>query len=155
VGVLSHLKLGLSLSLRLVLPLSAARLPGGLKGRLGLGLAYRGLIDGRLDDLCAFGGPLGILLGLLVHLEPSSPTSSPRPVRASLRSWPLSGTPGLQSGLWADPYLAISASITGVSRAGASRRAASICGVCCALSAAHVSGSIAAVSRGSATSSQN
>jgi hypothetical protein len=64
-GVLSHLKLGLSLSGRLVLPLSPARLPGGLKGRLGLGLAYRGLIDGRLDDLCSFGGPPGILLGQL------------------------------------------------------------------------------------------
>jgi hypothetical protein len=55
-----------------------------------------------MDDLCAFGAPPGILLGRLVHLEPSSPTSTPSPARASPRSCPLSG-PRLRSGLRADP----------------------------------------------------
>jgi hypothetical protein len=35
------------------------------KGRL---FAYRWLVDGRPDDLCAFGRPLGILPGQFVHL---------------------------------------------------------------------------------------
>ena len=65
-GVLSHLKLGLSV--RLVPPLSADRLPGGFKGRL---FAYRRLVDGGLDNLCAFGRPLGILPGQFVRLGAS------------------------------------------------------------------------------------
>ena len=63
--------------------------------------------------------------------EPSSPTSSLSPARASLRSWPLSGTPGSGPGCAPAPYLAISASVTGVSPAGASRRACRAASICC------------------------
>jgi hypothetical protein len=63
VPALADLHLGLGVSL--VLPLSAARLPGGLKGRLGL---RRRLVNGRLGDLRTPGCPLGILPGQLVHL---------------------------------------------------------------------------------------
>jgi len=63
--------------------------------------------------------------------EPSSPTSSLSPARASLRSWPLSGTPGSGPGGAPAPYLAISASVTGVSPADASRRACRAAPICC------------------------
>ena len=52
---LADLQLGLGVLFRrrLVMALRAARLPGRLQGRLGLGLVYRGLVNARLGDLSA------------------------------------------------------------------------------------------------------
>ena len=79
-AALADLHLGLGVARpRLVLPLSVARLPGGLKGRLGLGFAHRGLVNGRLGDLSAFRCPLGILPGQLVHLGAEGADVVPEP----------------------------------------------------------------------------